>query len=134
MNHLCNVGQVADTIVDEIHLSVARHLKINSVSDDLRTKSMYFRLNRIAVGRRRLDDTQIASTNERELEGTRYRRSRHGQRIDVWLHLTEFFFGRNTELLLLIDDEQTKVLELHRFAYELVRTYYNIYVTIGQIL
>ena len=64
MNHLGDMRQIADTVVDEIDLSVARHLEIDSICDDLRAEGMYFCLNRIAIGRWCLDDTQVASTDK----------------------------------------------------------------------
>ena len=64
MNHLGDMRQIADTVVDEIDLSIARHLEIDGICDDLRAKGMYLRLNGIAIGRRCLDDTQVTGTDE----------------------------------------------------------------------
>ena len=97
--------QVVDARIDEIHLSVARHLKIDGVGNHLCTKGMYLGLNGIAVRGRRLDDAQVTGTHQGELQGTGNGRSTHGQRVDVGLHLTQFFLRRDTELLFLVDDE-----------------------------
>ena len=64
MNHLGDMGQVADAVVHKVDLSVARHLEVDSIGDDLRTKGVDLRLDGIAVGRRRLDDTEVAGTDE----------------------------------------------------------------------
>ena len=133
MDHIGNLLQLTDAVVHEIDLPIARHLEVDSISDNLCTESMYFSLNGIAVGGRCLNDAKVTSPDERELEGTRYRRSRHRQCINIRLQLAQFLFRRDTEFLLLIDDEQAKVLKLHRLADEFMRTYYNIYLTVCQI-
>ena len=134
MNHLSDMGEVADAVVDEIYLSVARHLEVDSIDDDLCAEGVYLRLDGITVGRRRLNDTEVTGSDERELEGTRNGCSRHCQGIDIGLHLTEFLLGRDAELLFLVDNEKAKILELHRLANEFVRTYYNIYLTFRQVV
>ena len=64
MDHLGDMGEVADAVVDEIDLSVATHLEVDGIGDNLGREGMYLCLNRIAVGRGRLDDTQVARTNK----------------------------------------------------------------------
>ena len=130
MNHLGNVLQVADAVVDEIDLPVARHLEVDGIGNDFGSEGVNLRLDGISVRRRRLYDAQVAGTDERELQGTRDGGCRHGERIDVRLHLAQLLLGGHTELLLLVDDEQSEVTELHALADELVRTYYNIYLSV----
>ena len=55
--------QVTDSVVHDIHLSVAAHLEVYCINDDLRTESVNLCLNRMAVGWRRLYDTQVARTH-----------------------------------------------------------------------
>ena len=133
MNHLGDVCEIADAVVDEIDLSVARHLKVDGIGNDLRTESVDFRLDGIAVGRWCLDDAEVAGTDERELQRARYRCCRHRKGVDVGLHLAQLLLRRDTELLFFVDDKQPEVLELHRFADELMRTYYNINLSFRQI-
>ena len=116
MDEFLNMLEFANTVVDKIYLTIARHLEIDSIGDDLDSKGMDLGLNGIAVRRRCLDDTEIAGTNERELEGTGNRRSRHGKGINARLHLAQFLLSRDAELLLLVDDEQAKVLEFDGLA------------------
>ena len=52
--------QVAYAIIDDIHLSVAAHLEVDSIYDYLRTECVYLCLYRIAVGRWSLNHAQIA--------------------------------------------------------------------------
>ena len=44
-----------------------------------------------------------------------YRRCRQGQYIDVFPQLFDLFFVRDTETLLLVDDQKTEIFELHIF-------------------
>ena len=63
VNHLCQMRQVGDAIVHEVYLSVARHLEVDSLSNDIGREGVYLRLYGIAVGRRRLYHTEIAGTH-----------------------------------------------------------------------
>ena len=72
---------------------------------------MYLGLHGVAVGGRRLDDTEVARTHERELKGTGYRGSGHGQGIYIDFELAQFLFDADAKLLLFVDDEQTQVVE-----------------------
>ena len=95
---------------------------------------MYLRLDGISVGGWCLDDAQVARTHQRELQGTRNGGRRHGERVDIGLQLAQLLLGRDAKLLLLVDDKQSQVMELHRLTDELVRTYYNIYLAVCQVL
>ena len=65
--NLGNMWQIGYAIVDEIHLTIATHLEVYGLGYNLGREGMYLGLYRIAVGRRCLDDAQIACTNQREL-------------------------------------------------------------------
>ena len=54
--------QVAYAIVDDIHLSVAAHLEVDSIYNYLRTERVNLCLYRIAVRWRCLYHTQVART------------------------------------------------------------------------
>ena len=64
MNHLFDMRQVTDAVVNEVNLSVARHLEVDGIGDNLCTKGMYLCLNGITVGRWCLDDTQVAGADK----------------------------------------------------------------------
>ena len=117
---LCKLGQLADAVVDEEHLPTSAHLKLNGFGDDGGIEGTQLCLNGIAVGRRRLDDTQVASSHQGELEGARYRCGCQGEGVDVGLQLAKLLFGGDAELLFLVDDEESQVLELHSLADEFV--------------
>ena len=126
-----NLGQVADAVVDEEHLSVARHLEVDGVGYYLMSVHAQFGLHGVAVGRRRAHDAHVASAHQRELQRARYRRSRHRERVDVGLQLAQLLLCRHTELLLLVDDEQSEVVPLHSLSYQLVRA--NEYVYLARL-
>ena len=124
-----NLGQVADAVVDEEHLSVARHLEVDSVGYYLMPVHAQLGLHGVAVGRRCAHDAHVACAHQRELERARYRRSRHGERVDVGLQRAQLLLCRHAELLLLVDDEQSEVVPLHSLADELVRADEYVYLS-----
>ena len=126
--------QVGNTIVDKVHLTVAAHLEVYCLGNNLGRESVHLGLYGIAVGRRRLDYAQVARTHQRELQCAGDRRGTHGESVDRGLHLAQFLFGRHAELLLLVDDEQAQVLELYRLADQSVGADDDIYLAISQIL
>ena len=101
------------SVAYEINLSVSAHLEIDGIADDFTTKRYQFGMNRITVRWRSAHDAHIPGAHQRELEGSRNRSGTHRKCIDIHLELTEFLFGRHTELLLFIDDEQSQVMPFH---------------------
>ena len=101
------------SVAYEINLSVSAHLEIDGIADNFTTKRYQFGMNRITVRWRSAHDTHIPGAHQRELEGSRNRSGTHRECIDIYLELTEFLFGRHTELLLFIDDEQSQVMPFH---------------------
>ncbi len=99
---------------------------------DFLIKGMHLRLNGITVGRRSLDDRQVARTHQRELQST-------GNGVAVMVsvstftfNLAEFLFDTNSELLFLINNQQSKIFELNAFADDFMRTDQNIYFPFRQ--
>ena len=125
---------ILDAVVDEEDLPVATHLEVYRLADNIRIEAFHLGLHRIAVGRRRGDAAQVAGSHQRELQGTRYRRGGHRQRIDVGLQLAQLLFHGDPELLLLVDDEQTEVFEVDILAHDAMRPYQDIYRPLLQIL
>ena len=128
LNHIGQIRQGRYAVAHDEQLSVAAHLKVDGLADDIRAVDMNLGLYGITVGRRSLYDGEVTGTHKRELQGTRYWRGGHCEHIHVGAHLLQALLDRYAELLLLIDNEQTQVLELDLFAYQLVRSYYDIYL------
>ncbi len=79
--------QVGNAVVDEEHLSVAAHLEVHGIGNNLLIEDMQFGLYGIAVGWRRLYDGQVACSHERELQGARYGCCRQCKCVDIHLQL-----------------------------------------------
>ena len=98
--------EVRDAVVDEEHLSVARHLVVDGIGDEVAAIGAELRVDGIAVGRWCADDAHIAGSHERELQRARDGGCRHRERVDVCLQLAQLFLHGDAELLFLVDDEQ----------------------------
>ena len=112
--------QAVDAVADEEHLSVAAHLKVDGIGDDLMAVAGYLGVDGITVGRRRADDAHIARSHQRELQRAWNGRGTHGECVDIGLELAQFLFRGDTELLLLVDDEKSEVVPFHTLPYKLV--------------
>ena len=64
LDHHFEFHKIGNTIIHEEYLSVAAHFEVDGIGYDFFIESMYFRLNGITVGRRSLDDAQIAGTHQ----------------------------------------------------------------------
>ena len=88
----------------------------------------------IAVGGRCLYDAEVAGAHQAELQRARNWGGREGERVHIGAHLTQFFLGADAKLLLLVNDEQAKIVELYRLSNELVRAYDDVYLALLQFL
>ena len=79
------------------------------------------RLDGMAVRRRRLDDAEIAHLGERHVKRARDRRRRQREDVDLGPHRFDPFLLLHAETLLLVDDQQPQVAELHVLGNEPVR-------------
>ena len=95
---------------------------------------MHFRLNGITVGRRCLDDAQVARTHQGELQGTGNGRGGHGQGIHVHFQLAELLLDGDTEFLFFVDNQQAEVFELNVFTQNAVGTDKDIHLTVRKTL
>ena len=132
-NHRLQLHQILNAVVHKENLPVAAHFKIDGFGYNFFIECMHFCLNRVTVGRRRLDDRQVSGPHQRELKGTRNRSRRQCQRIYIDLQLAKLFLHAYTELLLLVNDKQTQILEFDTFANNLMRTDKDIDFSVGQL-
>ena len=105
------VLNVADAAIDEVHLPIAAHLEAHRLTDDLWGRLREQGLHGTAVGRGRVEVRQVTCAHQGELERAWNGGGTHRERIDIDLKLAELLLGGDTELLLLIDDEETEVTE-----------------------
>ncbi len=120
-------------MVDNKHLTVARHLEVDSFKKSVVGKRADRRDNRIAVGGRGGDSRQITGPHQRELQRAGYRGGTHGECVDIGLHLLELLLYGHSELLFLVDDQKSEILEFNRFGYQLVGADQNIDLAVSQI-
>ena len=102
-----------DAVVDEVDLAAAFHLGADRPLDHCLVELDDVGLDRQAILRRRLDDRHVADAGERHVQRARDRRRRHRQHVHALAHLLDALLVRDAEALLLVDDEQAEVAELH---------------------
>ena len=85
-----------------------------------------FSLDRYSVRRRSTYYRKVTRTEKRKLESSRNRSCRKGESIHRSLQLTELLLCTYTELLLLVYNEKSEILELETLSNKLVSTYHNV--------
>ncbi len=110
-----------DAVVDVEALAAARELARHRLADDLVVPPRDDGAHGAAIDRRRRDEREIAQAGDGHLQ--RARDGRRGQRQDVDLRadLLDALLVRDAEALLLVDDEQAQVLEVHVLREQAVR-------------
>ena len=63
-NEVLDMGELRDAVRDDIDLAVAAELEIDGVGDDLVAEGVNFGANGVAVGRRRVNDAEIARAHQ----------------------------------------------------------------------
>ena len=133
-DEVCYLGESVDAVVDEEHLSVAAHLEVYGVDNHFFVEGVNLCLHWESVWRRCLYDAHVACSHERELQCSRYGCGAHGECIDVGLHLAQPFLDSHSELLLLVDDEQSEVAEFHCFPYQFMCAYDDVDASVLKVV
>ena len=107
LDHGFQLYQILYTVIDKEHLSVTAHFKINRFRYDIFIKGMHLCLNRITVGGWSLNDRKITGAHQRELQSTGNGSGGHGECVHIHFYLTQFLFHTDSELLFLINDQQS---------------------------
>ena len=102
------------------HLALTEQLAPDRLDRDPLVVAADVREDRLAVGRRRVEQRQVADADEAHLERPRDRRGAQRQHVDVRLELLHRLLVLHAEALLLVDDEQAEVLELHALRQQAV--------------
>ena len=123
-----------DAVVDEVHLAAALHLGADRARDHRRVELDDVGLDREAIARRRLDDRHVADAGERHVQRARNRRRRHRQHVDPLAQLLDALLVRDAEPLLLVDDEQPEIAELHVLRQQPVRADDDVDLAGGEIV
>ena len=99
-------------VVDPEHLALAEQLAPDRLDRDPLVVLADVGEDRLAIGRRGLQQRQVADADEAHLERARDRRGRQREHVDVGLELLHRLLVLDAEALLLVDDQQAEVLEL----------------------
>ena len=111
-----DVVNVVDAVVDEVDLPFAVELAQDGMADQLRIEADDARLDGQAVLRRRLQVADVANAQKRQVQRARDGRRRQRQHVHGLPQLLEPFLVLDAEALLLVDDDQAQILELHVLA------------------
>ena len=129
-----NLLQAAHTVADIINAAAAAQLTLQRFLNHAVIIFADIGFDRQSVLRRRLDNAHIAAIDERHMQRARNRRSRQRQNVDAQVPLFDFFLLRHAEALLLVNNQQAKVGELHISLQQAVRTDKDIHLALLQSL
>ena len=113
--------EVLDARADVERLAAAIALAQQRLAHDQRVEGRDEGADREPVDRGRGDDREIAHAGHGELQRARDRRRRKGQHVHLGAQILQPLLVGDAEMLLLVDDDEAEVLELHRLAEHRVR-------------
>ena len=102
-----------DPVVDVEDLALAQQFAADGGADLLLVVGADEGQDRVPLLRRREDRRHLADAGDRHLQRARDRRRGHRQHVDVGAQLLQLLLVLDAEALLLVDDDQAEVLELH---------------------
>ena len=122
-----------DAVVDKKGLPAPAHLANDRLPHGPLAEVEHLGTDGQAAGRRRFDHRQVADAGHRHLEGSG--NGRRGEREDIHLcpELLEALLVADPEPLLLIDDDQPQVPELHVLLQQAVRADHHVQCAGGQV-
>ena len=112
---ICRLYDRVDTIIDIVDLSAPCQFPADRFPHHLFVVFHDICLDRHTLHRCFLQNAHIADPNQAHMQRPWDRRCRQGQYIYVFPQLFDLFFVRDTETLLLVDDQKTEIFELHIF-------------------
>ena len=112
-HELADVGgdalDVLHAVVHEEHLALAQQLAADGLGHGPLVVLADVGEDRLALGRRRVEQREVADAGEAHLERARDRRGGEREHVDVGPQLLDRLLVRHAEALLLVDDEQAEV-------------------------
>ena len=108
-------------VVQIQHLTAAAKLSAHGFKEHFIVVLANVGLHGEAVGGGFIQNRHIADAAHRHMERSGDRGGGEGQNVDVLGHLLELFFLGNAKSLLLVYDQQPKILELHALCKQRVR-------------
>ena len=107
-------------VVEVVDLTAPGQFLPHGVLQDPPVMLQHISLHRLTVGWRLLNGRHIPQTGEGHIQRPGDGGGRQGQHIHLTAHLLEPLLVGHAEALLLVDDQQPQILELHIFLQELV--------------
>ena len=99
------------TVVHPEHLALAQQFATDGFDRDALVVAADEREDRLPVGRRCLQQRQVADADQAHLERARDGRGGEREHVDVVLQLLHRLLGLHAEALLLVDHQQPEILE-----------------------
>lgn len=112
-NLRCDHLYIIYPVIYIIYLTIPRQLTLDRFFDKFGIKLHDIGLDRPSVNRRFFQNTHIPNTDQAHMKCTRNRSRCQGQDINICLHLLDLFLMCYTKPLLLVYDQQTKLLKCH---------------------
>ncbi len=120
--------EILDAGADQEALSVAPLLPHRRGGNRGVRQRSDFRCDRKPVSRWRRDDTQIPEPGKAGGKGARDRRGAHPERMDALGQSGELRLLGCAKMLLLVDDDEAKIVELHVLRGESLRSDHDFYL------
>ena len=114
-------------VVQVIHLPAARQLLADRLGNDARVIFQHIGFDGLTLKGRLLDRTHIAYARKRHIQRARNGRGGQRQHIHTDEILFQFFLVLYAETLLLVNDDQSQILELHIIRKQPVGTHHNVH-------
>ena len=105
---LGDVLDVLHPVVHEEHLALAQQLAADGLGHGPVVVLADVGEDRLAVGRRRVEQREVADAGEAHLERARDRRGGEREHVDVGPELLDLLLVLHAEALLLVDHEQAR--------------------------
>ena len=124
------IGDAVDfshSIVNKENLSTSSQLVRNGISDNFLTECLDFCRDWLPIGWRSGDHRKVACAHERKVKCSRNRRGGESQDIYIDTKIFELVFYFHSKFLLLVDDQQAKILEYDIFVHDFMRTDQDVY-------
>ena len=113
---------VLHPVVQVVHLPAPIQLPPDGLGDDAPVVLQYIGLHRLPLLRRLLDGAHVPDAAEGHVQRPGDGRGGQRQRVHLLRPLAQLLLMGHAEALLLVDDEQTQILELHALGQQLVGT------------
>ena len=125
-------GDRLGAVVDVEDLAFAQQLTTDRRADLLLVVDADKREDGMALLGWRLDDAHLADARDRHLQRARNRRRGHGEYVDTGAQAFQELFVFHAESLLLIDNDESELLELRRWLEQAMRSDDDIDGAVGE--